>query len=98
MRLFHTKSAVSFVFQGADDHLVKIWSVDDGRLLATLRGHAAEIVDMNVNYENTLLAAASNDKVIRVWNLQTLAPVAVLMGHTAMITSLEVRFVLLYSG
>eukprot|EP00057_Strongylocentrotus_purpuratus_P011327 XP_011665801.1 PREDICTED: PH-interacting protein [Strongylocentrotus purpuratus] len=77
------------IFTGADDHLVKIWSVDDGRLLATLRGHAAEIVDMNVNYENTLLAAASNDKVIRVWNLQSLTPVAVLMGHTAMITSLE---------
>ena len=57
-----------------------------------MRGHSSEIVDMNVNYENTLLAAGSIDKVIRVWNIQTLAPVAVLSGHTAMITSLEVIF------
>ena len=69
---------------------MKIWSALDGRLLGTLRGHASEIVDMHLNYENTLIAAASIDKVIRVWNMQTLAPVAVLTGHTAMITSLEV--------
>ncbi|XP_038078010.1 bromodomain and WD repeat-containing protein 3-like isoform X2 [Patiria miniata] len=77
------------IFTGADDHLVKIWSALDGRLLGTLRGHGSEIVDMHLNYESTLIAAASIDKVIRVWNMQSLAPVAVLTGHTAMITSLE---------
>lgn len=76
--------------QGSDDCLVKIWATDDGRLLATLRGHAAEISDMAVNYENTLLAAGSCDKMIRVWCLQTCAPLAVLEGHTASITSLQV--------
>ncbi len=72
--------------QGSDDCLVKIWATDDGRLLATLRGHAAEISDMTVNFENTLLASASCDKIIRVWCLRTCAPVAVLQGHTASIT------------
>lgn len=76
--------------QGSDDCLVKIWATDDGRLLATLRGHAAEISDMAVNYENTLLAAGSCDKMIRVWCLQTCAPLAVLEGHSASITSLQV--------
>ena len=70
---------------------MKIWCSENGRLLATLRGHSAEIVDMHVNFENTMIAAASTDKVIRVWNIQTLSPVAVLMGHTGSITSLEVR-------
>lgn len=76
--------------QGSDDCLVKIWATDNGRLLATLRGHAAEISDMAVNYENTLLAAGSCDKMIRVWCLQTCAPLAVLEGHAASITSLQV--------
>lgn len=62
----------------------------DGRLLASLRGHSAEITDMAVNYENTLLAAGSCDKTIRVWCLHTTAPVAVLNGHTGMVTSLQV--------
>ncbi|XP_048653245.1 bromodomain and WD repeat-containing protein 3 [Marmota marmota marmota] len=74
---------------GSDDCLVKIWATDDGRLLATLRGHSAEISDMAVNYENTLIAAGSCDKVVRVWCLRTCAPVAVLQGHSASITSIQ---------
>ncbi|TRY87016.1 hypothetical protein DNTS_009121, partial [Danionella cerebrum] len=77
------------IFTGSDDCLVKIWATDDGRLLATLRGHAAEISDMAVSFENTLLAAGSCDKMIRVWCLQTCAPLAVLEGHAASITSLQ---------
>ncbi|EHH53197.1 hypothetical protein EGM_13785 [Macaca fascicularis] len=77
--------------KGSDDCLVKIWATDDGRLLATLRGHAAEISDMAVNYENTMIAAGSCDKMIRVWCLRTCAPLAVLQGHSASITSLQVE-------
>ena len=43
---------------------MKIWSSEDGRLLATLRGHQAEISDIAVNYENSLIAAGSCDKVL----------------------------------
>ncbi len=78
-------------FQGSDDCLVKIWATDDGRLLATLRGHSAEICDMAVNHENTLLASASCDKAIRVWCLRTCAPITVLQAHGASITSIQVR-------
>lgn len=70
---------------------MKIWATDDGRLLATLRGHSAEICDMAVNYENTLIASASCDKTIRVWCLRTCAPIRVLQAHAASITSIQVR-------
>lgn len=77
--------------QGSDDALVKIWSSFDGSLHSTLRGHCAEISDLAVNFENTLIAAGSCDKSIRVWCLRTCAPVAVLQGHSGSITSLQVR-------
>ncbi len=67
-----------FVAQGADDSLVKVWSIVDGRLLATLRGCAGEVSDMAVNEENTLVAVGCCDRSIRVWCLRTAAPVAVL--------------------
>lgn len=70
---------------------MKVWSAIDGRLLATLRGsHAdsAEITDLAVNFENTLLAASSCDKVIRVWCLRTGAPISVLSGHGGTVTSI----------
>lgn len=96
--LLHYKSIVLLLLQGSDDCLVKIWATDDGRLLATLRGHSAEISDMAVNYENTLIAAGSCDKVVRVWCLRTCAPVAVLQGHSASITSIQVRKVIKFTS
>ncbi|UYV80694.1 BRWD3 [Cordylochernes scorpioides] len=79
-----------YIFTGADDNLVKIWSAHDGRLLATMRGHSGEISDLAVNFENTVLASGSCDKMIRVWCLRSLAPIAILTSHTGMVTS--VRF------
>ncbi|CAB1348003.1 unnamed protein product [Coregonus sp. 'balchen'] len=76
-------------FKGSDDCLVKIWSSFDGRLHSTLRGHSAEISDLAVSFENTLMAAGSCDKTIRVWCLRTCAPMAVLQGHSGSITSLQ---------
>ena len=35
----------------------------DGRLLATLRGHSAEVSDIALSLDNSLIASASNDKV-----------------------------------
>ena len=40
-----------------------MWSARDGRLIATFRGHAAQITDISVNYENTFIASGSLDKV-----------------------------------
>ena len=85
-------SCVMIYGQGADDSLIKIWSSYSGRLMATLRGHSAEISDMAVSHDNRLLASGSCDKSVRIWNLKTTAPVAVLHGHSGMITSIEVIF------
>ncbi|CAG7723230.1 unnamed protein product [Allacma fusca] len=76
-----------YIFTGADDKLVKVWSAVDGRLLATLRGATAEITDMAINHENTLLAVGSNDKLIRVWSLRNCESLAVLNEQQGQITS-----------
>lgn len=78
-----------YIFTGADDNLIKIWSARDGRLLSTLRGHSGEITDLSVNYENRLLASGSMDKFVRVWDLKTTRMIECLNAHTAMITSVK---------
>ncbi|XP_011188273.2 bromodomain and WD repeat-containing protein 3 [Zeugodacus cucurbitae] len=78
-----------YIITGADDLLIKIWSAMDGRLLATLRGASAEITDIAINLDNTMLAAGSLDRILRVWDMQTTSPIAVLSGHTGMITSVN---------
>lgn len=67
-----------YIITGADDLLVKVWSSIDGRLLATFRGASAEIMDIAVNFDNTLLAAGSLDRILRVWCFQTMSPVSIL--------------------
>ena len=64
-----------FIITGAADMIVKKWSAINGRLLATFRGANGEIMDIAVNFDNTLLAAGSLDKIIRVWCFQTMSPV-----------------------
>lgn len=78
-----------YIITGADDLLVKLWSTIDGRLLCTFRGATAEITDIAVNLDNTLLAAGSLDHIVRVWDMQTASPVSVLCGHTGRITSVN---------
>ena len=65
-----------YIITGADDLLIKVWSSIDGRLLATFRGASGEIMDIAVNFDNTLLAAGSLDRIIRVWCFQTMSPVS----------------------
>ncbi|XP_065316123.1 PH-interacting protein-like isoform X2 [Gordionus sp. m RMFG-2023] len=79
-----------YIITGADDHLVKIWGAWDGRLLVTLRGHSAQITDLAIDWENTLLVASSVNKIIRVWSMsKNFCPIAILTGHSAMITMLQ---------
>ncbi|TDH65246.1 hypothetical protein CCR75_008865 [Bremia lactucae] len=78
------------VITGSDDRLVKIWSLQTGDLLFTLRGHVGNITDLAVNDANSLLASSSDDKTVRVWEITTGAPVAVLIGHSGVVNA--VRF------
>lgn len=80
-----------YIITGADDLLVKVWSSIDGRLLATFRGASSEIMDIAVNFDNTLLAAGSIDRVLRVWCFQTMSPVSTLKTKIEIIIFLCVQ-------
>lgn len=69
--------------------MIKAWSSSDGRLMATFRGHDKEISDIDLNYENTLMASGSCDKMIRIWNLRTTESTTVLQGHTSAVSNVE---------
>ncbi|KAK1437216.1 hypothetical protein QVD17_03004 [Tagetes erecta] len=77
-----------YVITGADDRLVKIWSMETAFCLASCRGHEGDITDLAVNLNNTLVASASNDYNIRVWRLPDGMPISVLRGHTGAVTAI----------
>ncbi|XP_062108774.1 uncharacterized protein LOC133819520 [Humulus lupulus] len=77
-----------YVITGADDRLVKIWSMETAYCLASCRGHEGDITDLAVSANNAVVASSSNDCIIRVWRLPDGLPVSVLRGHTGAVTAI----------
>ncbi|KAF0992557.1 hypothetical protein HZS_1340, partial [Henneguya salminicola] len=77
------------IITGSDDKLIKIWRARTGALVATLRGHTAEICDLAISPDNSLLASCSCDKTVRIWSTKTSAELYVLHGHTSGVTSIK---------
>lgn len=71
------------VITGSDDRLVKVWSAESGLLLFTCAGAQDAITQIEVNCNDTLVAAGSLDGYIRVWRLADGTPTAVLKGAPA---------------
>ena len=59
-----------FFITGADDKIVKIWDVERGLLVRTLRGHEREITDIAVSPDNSLVASGCAAGHVLVWGLQ----------------------------
>ncbi|EPZ35374.1 hypothetical protein O9G_003028 [Rozella allomycis CSF55] len=57
-------------FTGADDGNVKVWSLENGGLIVSLRGHEFNVSDMSVSDDNKMLATVAEDKRIFIWDLK----------------------------
>ena len=63
-----TSTTDGTVVTASDDHTLKTWSADDGRLLGTLRGHLDAVTAL-VELPDRRIASASADRTVRVWDL-----------------------------
>lgn len=59
------------IASGSKDKTIKIWQVDTGKELMTLKGHSDHITSIAISSENKLLASASKDKTLKLWTLTT---------------------------
>ena len=50
------------------DHTARIWNTADGQLMATLRGHSAELMDSEFSPDGQRIITTSRDQTARVWN------------------------------
>jgi WD40 repeat protein len=55
---------------GGSKHAIKVWSLADGRLTATLSSHAASVNALAVTPDGKWLASADDEGVIILWDLR----------------------------
>jgi len=67
---------------GFNPYDVRIFNINDGSLVATLKGHTSYVLDL-AQVGDGLLASASEDRTVRIWNLTTKNSTKfTLQGHT----------------
>jgi len=63
------------------DSSIKLWSMPDGKLLATLRDHKKGITGLAVSADGKILASSSWDTTIKLWSLPEGKLISTLEGH-----------------
>lgn len=59
--------------------------VENWKVILTLRGHTADVVDLNWSPDDSMLASGSLDNTVHVWNMSNGICTAVLRGHSSLV-------------
>ncbi|KAL9275948.1 HIRA-like protein [Drosera capensis] len=59
--------------------------VENWKVIMTLRGHTADVVDLNWSPDDSSLASASLDNTVHIWNMTTGICSSVLRGHSSLV-------------
>src|SRR6185437_10515508 len=69
------------ILTASDDHTARLWSREDGHLLATLRGHTGGVTYAKFSRDGKRIVTSSLDHTARVWSAADGHLLAILRGH-----------------
>merc|ERR1711991_222809 len=64
------------IVSGSDDNTIRVWNVDTGECILTLKGHTSYVLSVGFNHDGTKIVSGSDDNTIRVWNNNNMKPVS----------------------
>ena len=66
------------------DRTLKVWDVESGRELRTLRGHASAVAGVAISADGQHAVSGSNDQTLKVWDLESGQCLATFTGESGM--------------
>ncbi|GAA5941939.1 F-box/WD repeat-containing protein [Sporobolomyces koalae] len=80
----------AIVVSGGCDREVRVWDVETGKCLHTLRGHTSTVRCMRVLDGRPIAVSGSRDSTLRVWDIEKGECLHLLSGHTHSVRCIEV--------
>ena len=77
----------AYIASGSEDNTIKLWEVETGRLLRTLRGHNRDVNSICYSPDGKYIASGSNDNRIKLWEVKTGECVKTLGGFIGYVNS-----------
>jgi WD40 repeat protein len=71
------------------DRTIKVWDINTGTCLKTLRGHTDWVWSVIFTHDNHTLISGSDDHTIKLWDIQTGNCIQVLTDHENRIWSVD---------
>ncbi|KAG1526209.1 hypothetical protein G6F46_005425 [Rhizopus delemar] len=71
-----------FFATGSQDKTAKLWNVDTGELVGTMKGHKRGVWCARFSPVDQVLATSSGDKTVKIWNLKDFTCLKTFEGHT----------------
>ena len=81
------------VVSGSNDKTVRVWELESGRLLRTLKGHTSRVNSVSVTPDGQSIISGSDDKTVRVRELDSGRLLRTLEGHAGPVYSVAVHHV-----
>ena len=61
----------NYLVSGSEDCNIRVWNLETGTLIHTLKGHWRSIIDISISSDNKYIVTASEDCHSCVWDIQT---------------------------
>ncbi|MCA2717734.1 hypothetical protein [Microcystis sp. M169S2] len=74
---------------GSGDKTIKLWNVETGQEIRTLKGHDDYVLSVNFSPDGKTLVSGSIDKTIKLWNVETGKEIRTLKGHDNTVISVN---------
>ena len=76
-----------FIVSGSDDNSMKLWSVEEKKLVYTYEGHSGSVMSVAFSADGKFIVSGSVDNSVKLWSVEERRLIYTYEGHSSHVTS-----------